>query len=272
MNIVQEKIKYRITLRHKIYDDKNKPSILNKSWHKNIEICKVVSGNIEMTINNQTFLVSPGDMVIINSGEIHRFEMRSEVCIVDICTFDPLILYNFGTDYSITKTHIKANEIAECGIEEQISDCFNNLFSEKNNGDSSSKIIMQADILKIYGLLSRNFQEEKKDEASLSKLNSFHKIIEYISDNYSEEITLESLSKKFNYSTVYISSSFSTCAGVNFKYYLDNVRVSKSIEFLNETTLTISQIALNCGFSNIRTFNNVFKKITGSTPKAVRNN
>ena len=223
-----------------------------------------------MVINNKCYCANEGDIVFINSGEIHFFETTNEICTLDICTFDPLILYNFETNFGAIKTHIKAKEIIENGLENQISSCFSNLFSEKSNDDFSSKIIMKSDILKIYGILIRNFKEEKKDEVHLAKFNSFHKIVEYISDNYNESITLEFLAKKFNYNHIYLSSVFSSYIGVSFKYFLDNVRVSKSIELLTETTLTISEIALNCGFSNIRTFNNVFKKITGTTPKNVR--
>lgn len=54
--------------------------------------------------------------------------------------------------------------------------------------------------------------------------------------------------------------------GVNFKSYLDNIRIQKATDLLLTTDMPITEISTNVGYENIRTFNNVFKKLLGKTP------
>ncbi len=272
MEIYQEKITSKITIKRRENFKMCEHFYIKSSWHKNFEICRFVKGNFDIIISNKKYFIKPGDIIVIKSGEIHRFENKEHDNCLDIFTFDPLILYNSVADFGALKTHIKYEELKAAGIDKQIEDCFSNLFSEVLNQDSSSKILLKANLLKMYGLLLRYFEDKNETNGNLSKLIVIRNIIEYIFDNYNEDITLAALSDKFNYSPQYISSAFATCAGVNFKHYLDNIRVSKSIQMLQETNMSISKIATECGFDNIRTFNNVFKKVAGVTPKNIRSN
>jgi len=81
---------------------------------------------------------------------------------------------------------------------------------------------------------------------------------------------MESIAQKLNYSPAYVSTIFSTYAGRNFKAYLDNIRVNRAADLLKKTGLNISEIAMQCGFSTLRTFNNTFRRIIGTTPTAYR--
>jgi len=272
MEIFQEKITKRISIRRCEITKKRELFNIKNSWHKNFEICRSVKGSFYIIVNNEKYFIQPGDIIVIKSGEIHRFENREYDNCLDIFTFDPLILYNSASDFGILKTHIKSKELKEAGIDKEIDECFLELLEEVKKQDVSAKIIIMANLLKMYGLLLRYFENKDVSNGNLSKLVAIGNIIEYISDNYSEDITLASLADRFNYSPQYISSLFATHAGVNFKYYLDNIRISKAIEKLQETNFSISEIAADCGFDNIRTFNNVFKKIVGDTPKNIRSN
>ncbi len=272
MKIYQEKITRKITINRKENFENREQIDIKSSWHKNFEICRFIRGNFDIIINNEKYSVQPGDIIVIKSGEIHRFENKEHDNCLDIVTFDPLILYNSAIDFGILKTHIKYEELKEAGVDKKIEECFCDLLSEIENKDSSAKILLKANLLKMYGLLLRYFENKDVSNGKLSKLIAIRNIIEYISDNYKEDITLMSLADRFNYSPQYISSAFATYAGVNFKYYLDNIRVFRAIEMLQETGMSISEIATNCGFDNIRTFNNVFKKITGDCPKSFRSN
>lgn len=266
-----EKITGKITIsRRKLV--KSYEYLINSSWHENFEICKVVKGNFDMIISNKKYFVQPGDLIVIKSGEIHFFDNKEEDNCLEIFTFDPLILYNFIKDFGALKTHIKSEELKKAGIDKKIDKCFSNIFSEFGKQDSSSQILVKANFLEMYGLLLRYFEDKNKIKGNLSKFIVIHNIIDYISDNYNEDITLACLSDKFNYSPQYISSAFVTCTGINFKEYLDNIRISKATQMLYETTMSISEIATECGFDNIRTFNNVYKRVAGVTPKNVRSN
>ncbi len=240
-------------------------------WHEKMEICMMVSGRCDFEISGKTYSAKEGDIVVIKSGEIHSFNQIHGDCSMYICQFEPMFLYNLRVDIGNIHHHIKADDMKKHSVHKKIVDCFETLYSESELNKKCSEIIFKANILHIYGMLLRYF--EKKTEVykkDISKLISFQKILEYISINYTDNITLESVAEKFGYNSVYLSGMFRTRMGVNFKYYLDNIRISKAMELLLTTDMSVTEISYASGYENIRTFNNVFKRITGVVPTVIK--
>ena len=53
---------------------------------------------------------------------------------------------------------------------------------------------------------------------------------------------------------------------VNFKQYLNKLRINHALEIMKDTTLSITEVAMQCGFSDSTYFSKVFKKYTGKSP------
>ena len=98
------------------------------------------------------------------------------------------------------------------------------------------------------------------------------KAMNYMIDNYDKPITLLSTANALGYSSKYLSGAFSRSAEMNFTDYLNNIRCSYAIQRLCNTMTDepISSIALDSGFGSIRSFNRIFKKYCGTTPKEMR--
>ena len=63
---------------------------------------------------------------------------------------------------------------------------------------------------------------------------------------------------------------FKSEIGVNFLAYLTNIRMEKAKKLLLSTSLSITEIAQQCGYGDYRVFTKVFKKTEGSTPSQYR--
>ncbi len=239
-------------------------------WHKNIEICRMVEGECDFSIRGTGYHAQKGDIIVIGSGEIHTFNKRHGDCKIDICTFDPSLLYRVYTSFEAVCPHITKKQLSLCAIEEKISECFSSMYDEYHKKDSGAKVLLQANLLQLYGLLIRYFEMKDSKVNTTSNKALLQKILEYIQEHYTERLSLETVAEKFNYSPVYISSIFKSCAGINFKYYLDNIRIMEAVELLSTSDMTVTEISRACGFENIRTFNNVFKKITNETPTRMK--
>jgi len=271
MKLTHEKIRKKFTFKIVRYQgDENGKRDIGLHWHGNMEMCRMIEGCCDFTVNGNAYTAREGDIIFVNVGEFHSIDRNYGAYKMSICTFDPAILHNICGDIGLILPHIKFAQMKEVGIESEISRCFDNLFAEISSEEKYSIILFQANLIKICGLLLRNFEKIKTDKGDISKIISFQKVLEYLSENYAESITLKTIAKRFNYSPVYISRLFSTRAGVNFKYYLDNIRVRKATEMLLKTDMTVSEISSACGYDNIRTFNNVFKKVMGIVPSDVR--
>lgn len=95
-------------------------------------------------------------------------------------------------------------------------------------------------------------------------------IIEYVNKNHTQNITRESLSKKFNYSISSISHKFTTQVGMNLTQYIEKLRIEDAKSLLVQTDLQITEMALLLGFCNCGHFSSVFKKNIGSSPNQYR--
>lgn len=88
----------------------------------------------------------------------------------------------------------------------------------------------------------------------------------YIEKNYMNDITLKTVASQFNISYYYFSRIFSNTFNMTFKQYLDNIRINAAESLLQDKNIPITEIAYNCGFTSIRTFNRTYKRIKGHSP------
>lgn len=96
------------------------------------------------------------------------------------------------------------------------------------------------------------------------------KVKDYVDGNYSENITLTSISKDFGISSGYLSVLFNDYIGQNFIDYLTNLRIQSAKNLLKSTDLKIYEIADRVGYRDAYYFSTAFKKIVGINPTDYR--
>lgn len=92
----------------------------------------------------------------------------------------------------------------------------------------------------------------------------------YIYEHLSEELTLESIATATGFSERTLSRLFQASLDISFFQYLKLLRITKAMEKLLETDLTISEISYQVGYDSISSFSNTFQKLTGQRPSAFR--
>lgn len=123
--------------------------------------------------------------------------------------------------------------------------------------------------------ISRNFRT--LSDASFNKetisYNSrrIESIMEYVNNNFSQNITLRDAAKIAGMTEVSLSRFFKLRTGKTFIDTLNDVRLGHASRMLIETTQSVNEIAYKCGFNNMSNFNRIFKKKKNSTPKEFRN-
>ena len=98
------------------------------------------------------------------------------------------------------------------------------------------------------------------------------KVIEYIIENYHNDITMAATAELFNMSESSLSKKFKAFTGFRFREYLINVRTHAAADLLVNTSLSITEIADKCGFADSNTMGGTFKKIMGEAPGSYRKN
>lgn len=99
---------------------------------------------------------------------------------------------------------------------------------------------------------------------------AFDNAIQYVRDNYSENITLSKLADKFGYNSNYLSELFKQKTGKSYVQFRNEVRIEKAKIMLRSSSLPITDIANKCGFCDASYFTVVFKQISGKSPTFYR--
>ena len=110
----------------------------------------------------------------------------------------------------------------------------------------------------------RNLQSTNKNTAIVQDL------IKYVSENFGEHITNESIAQKLHYSAGYLNRLMLSNTGMTIHNYITNMRIEAALKMLASTDMSIADIAFKTGFYSTSHFSNSFKSIVGVSPSAYK--
>ena len=96
--------------------------------------------------------------------------------------------------------------------------------------------------------------------------NRLGRVQEYIEANYAEEISLDSAARVATMESSYFSNYFHKKVGIRFGDWVRQVRVEKAIELIKSSNHSLTYVAYEVGFADLRAFERAFKKCMGMTP------
>jgi AraC-like DNA-binding protein len=253
-------------------------SITYNHFHDSYEIFYLVSGERYYFINDNTYLIKKGDVVLLNKRIIHR-TFDAEIpdherilviihqdflneflnCIHDINLFSP-----FHQDVNVIHLNPHEQSILESILFKTI--CEIKSTSVGNETLLRMSLIELMIYLNRYSLLSHtNYINH-----SSSFANKVSEIVKYINKNYMNRLNLESVSREFFISPFYMSKIFRKVTGFTFVEYINQVRSKEAQRLLDESKLSVTKIAYKVGFESITHFGRVFRKVVGLSPSTYR--
>lgn len=114
-------------------------------------------------------------------------------------------------------------------------------------------------------IADRHHASEERGESSLIEA-----VRQYIDENYMIDLNLSMIAERFNYHPSYFSELFKAKAGKTFIQYVTDVRMKQATRLLEETELSLWDIAELTGFSNASYFSSKFKRVYGKSPSEYR--
>ena len=145
----------------------------------------------------------------------------------------------------------------------------NLLFSELNNAE---KIESEKELYEIAEIVS-DYMKMLCDIAPKNK-NNIHWLVslikEHIDENYSEDLSLKEIANTYQKNEKYLGRLFKEQMGISFSSYYNSVRLKKAEGLLQNSSLKVLDIALECGFNNVSYFNRLFYKKHSILPKEYR--
>lgn len=254
-------------------------------YHSYIELIYCISGNFSTWLNNKHYKISPGDLLIINSNEVHAIQ---SVCENGgeyiVLRFEPEILYESSQDIFEAKYMLpfiinnsstqKIFSYAEI-YSTDIPRLMHNALSEYQSSLYGYELALRSDICRIFVWILRYWNSNGIDFIEGTTMTSEHiksiqSVLEYITDHYNEDISAESMARLANMSYSYFSRTFRQIMNKSFNDYLNYVRITEAEKLLISTDKNITEIAYDTGFSSSSYFIKVFDKYKGISPSSFR--
>ena len=276
----------RYLINEKNYDPNYELLYIGKSkfendWHSTAhfhpftEIFFITDGKGAFLLNDESVQVNKWDLIIINSNCLHTEKSSlSDIPLEYIVLGVDNLKLNFQESYSLTNNEhkLKLYEIISFSKDKDIIlDYLNKLLNEIEKKDFNYEIICKSLLTLFITHIVRNknsivFIEESREKLNLECI----KIKNYIDSHYSQNITLDYLSKITYMNKFHLVHTFTKQIGLSPINYAINKRIQESKNLLTTTNYSIREIASIVGFSNSSYFTQMFKKITGTTPKSYR--
>lgn len=243
------------------------------NWHYDIELLWLLSGQIEMSVEGAVYHLFEDDLILINSNFGHATFATKPGSIAMRLHISPYFFISQGLDLSQGQFELNSTKVKFNPEYVKLRKNMAELQLLKVNPEQANPLKHNVAMYNIAKYIVNFFVEDYSNKVSYSykrENDTMDKVVRFIEKNYTKGITLEQLARKSNYSKSYLSKLFKTELGINFYEYLTRVRLQTAIRMLAATDYSISEISLKNGFSDIKAFNNMFKKHFSITPTAYR--
>lgn len=258
-------------LYHYLNDDIESVSIHHHDFY---EIYFFISGNVTYLIEGIAYYLKPGNLVLINSKELHQAIINSKEGI-----YERIVLWisrtllkklsNEEMDLSLCFESAKKKNVLSVDFEQQknIRFILNKLVSLENYKGTGYELLYKAYMTELMVHINNlAFNEDIDLSVDIKKSNLIDGIIEYINNHVEEDITINEIAEQFYLSKFHLSREFKKYTGTTIHRYIVQKKLIEAKELiLKEIPITV--VYKQCGFGDYSNFFRAFKNEYGITPK-----
>ena len=279
LNGIFETINYKQSTSIKLYDN-DEYEDYPAHWHTTPEIIMPTENIYTVECYNQIITLREGDIIMICPGCIHTlYAPEKGRRIIFQADINPLrFMKEIETLVTIISPLIVITPEDFPSIYDKVKSLLLEIKDEYLSSSSFSEVSIYSKTLEIITLIGRSRaatgmktispDAPRKQEEYIEK---FIEICNYISAHCSDELNLEAVASMSGFSKFYFSRLFKQFTNVSFYKYVNQKRIEKAAEMLTEPNISITNVALSCGFESLSSFIRMFKIVKGCTPTEFRN-
>ena len=248
-----------------------------RHWHSEIELNYTMKGSIDrFFIEDETFKTVPGDILFVNSFEVHgvqNFRENSyEGGVLSVIIPNVFVEKYFPgiKNYQITKKKINKEAAHDKALYYKLIRIFNELtYLSSKQTEEISRLKTTVAVLEILIIFVEHFSKRIETTIDFND-EKIYEILTYLHENYTERITLTDISSEFYLSEGYLARYFKKRLGMSIFNYVDIIRCNHAIEELRSTQNSVERTAERNGFVNSKALNRTLKKYYGKTAKSYK--
>lgn len=240
-------------------------------WHNAIEIIMPLINPYSIVCDGHEYRLEERDIIIVPAGTLHCMKAqpgRRLILLFDSKAIDGNpTLSEFG---SILAGPTVINSGFDREFISELNGIIKDIYILYSEFGDLTEVKIYLDIitllLKIKEYMLNSFKYGENEEYA----DGFRKTLKFIERNYMHDITLDELADMAGYSKYHFSRLFKKYSGSTFITYLNQRRIKAAEMHLLNESLSVTNVAMQVGFSSLTTFNRVFKDIKGCTPSEFR--
>ena len=235
--------------------------------HSHSSVCEMVlifEGNGVYSIGNRKYSVEKGDITLYNQGETHEIMANNE---------GEIGTYGLGIR-NLRLKGFEKNQMVRPGEEYVkktgnmfpfLKEIFDQIYQMdiKGNGNSAAGQLLGASLISMVMRLD-SFKTSDVNNTKNELIAM--KIMKYIDENFTQNLTLDSIAQEFRCSSSYVSHAFKETVKMSPIQYMISRRIGLAQNLLISSDMTATQIASHVGYDNSNYFSAVFTKAIGVTP------
>ena len=227
-------------------------------WHTECEIIRIVEGRAQIKIDDTCYAAETGDCFFCCSEQLH-YIISDAGTLIDIAILNTGLTQDLIGDHALLSPQLPAHIPVEAFM--------NRVKTEQAKKEPFYPEAIEITARDLLIHISRSCPMVKK----LQTISIYNKLINKINEEYAY-ITFSDAVRYCGYSPSHFSKMFTRLSGMNFSEYLNIVRIEHAIKQLQQDGGNITAVSMKCGFSTVRNFNRVFKRLTGYSPRTLPNN
>lgn len=247
-------------------------------WHNEIEIIRCLSGSFKARIDGREYTVHRDEIVFVASAESHEFydcEAGTKVQYVELGSIFLGNDFHIISELGFTKPVISLDKNSDlyCDASPLVYSVLERLEAECVSPSVVHNWIVKSCLYDIAALMLRlpskkELSKERKNR--MQAISNIQPAIDYISENYNHDITVEEIARFTGYSKSNFCNHFKVATQMSFHKYLNICRIGKACVLLAGKNMPIGKISEELGFGETKTFCRVFKQIMNMTPTEYR--
>ena len=226
--------------------------------HRCFEIILLLEGSMTVTIEKKEYLLTADDMIFVKPNFIHSLK-TSDTSRHALCIFAPELIA------AISDNLIRYLLISP--VIRNVPELYRQLFENADEDMSIGGV--KGFLYTISDLFYKQLDFSKEDTATRKK-HLLHKILLYVDENMGQPCAITDLAKHLDYAPSYLSRFFYTNIGMPYSDYVRNIKISHVCYLLRNTQESVIDIAIQCGYFSISSFNRNFKQMTSYSPTEYR--
>lgn len=247
--------------------------------HHFFEFVYITGGTTVQNLNETTSILEKGDFFLVDYGSAHSYANSRNLTLIN-CMFKPEMLDDTLVDCHSFEALLHRSLMRYCAVsfiqapanrifhdkDGKILALLNGMQEEYERKAAGYEQILKSRLTEILIFILREVIPEK----SKSRSSLVRSLMEYADGNYQTSKTLGQFCREHHFSLPYVSRRFHQEAGLSFREYLQKVRIERSCELLVGTDGSIGEIAQAVGYSDVKFFTGLFKRLVGYSPGKYR--